>query len=84
MADILPDGATIGVDIGSTTIKDGKIYALDHDGMLRVKLVYRLPGGGIRLSSYNKDEYPDEIYTAEQATLIRIIGRMFWFSALCP
>ena len=42
------DGSTIGVDTATTHITDGEIYALEHDGMLRVKFVYRLPGGGIR------------------------------------
>ncbi|EJT6830102.1 helix-turn-helix transcriptional regulator, partial [Escherichia coli] len=48
MEPVLPDGATVAINTGNTEIKDGKIYALDHEGMARVKIVYRLPGGGIR------------------------------------
>jgi phage repressor protein C with HTH and peptisase S24 domain len=62
MEPVLPDGATVAINTGNTEIKDGKMYAIDHEGMARVKIMYRLPGGGIRLRSFNTDEYPDEIY----------------------
>ncbi len=48
MEPVLPDGATVGVDTASTKIVDGKMFAIDHDGMLRVKTLYRMPGNGIR------------------------------------
>lgn len=74
----LPDGATVGVDTADTQIRDGKLYALDHEGMLRVKQVHRVPGGGLKLVSFN-DDFPDEVYSAEQAAeTIRVIGRVFW------
>ncbi|MDH0749497.1 XRE family transcriptional regulator [Pseudomonas sp. GD03842] len=84
MEPVLPDKSTVGVDQGSTTIVDGKMYALDHGGQLRVKILQRLPGGGIRLRSYNRDDYPDEDYTAEQVAenQIVILGRVFWSAAL--
>lgn len=82
MEPVLPDGSTIGVDLTSKSIIDGKMYAIDHDGMLRVKMLYRLPGGGIRLRSYNTDEHPDEHYSVEDAKHIRIIGKVFWSSVL--
>lgn len=79
---LILDGATIGLDIGTKQVYDGEIYAVDHDGMLRVKYLYRLPGGGLRLRSENSEEYPDEIYTAEEATKIRVIGWVFWWSTV--
>lgn len=82
MEPVLPDGATVGIDTANTAIKDGDMFALDQGGMLRVKLVYRLPGGGLRLKSFNTDEYPDEHYDSGQAANIRIIGRVFWYSVL--
>ncbi len=80
MEPVLPDGATVAINTGSTEIKDGKMYALDHDGMARVKIMYRLPGGGIRLRSFNTDEYPDEIYIGEDTNKIRVVGAVFWYA----
>lgn len=84
MDPVLPHGSTVGVDRGCTTITDGKMYALDHDGELRVKTLYRLPGGGIRVRSFNREEHGDEEYTREQLDEKRIcvVGRVFWSSAL--
>lgn len=79
MEPVLPDGATVAINTGNTDIKDGKIYALDHEGMARVKIVYRLPGGGIRLRSFNTDEFPDEFYHGEESNKIRVVGAVFWY-----
>lgn len=81
MEPVLPDGAVVGVDTSKTSIKDGKVYAIDHDGLLRVKLLYRLPDG-IRVRSYNRDEYEDEEYFNHDANKIKIIGQVFWYSVL--
>lgn len=81
MQPVLPDGATIGIDVGCKRIIDGKTYAIDHGGMLRVKLLYRLPGNKIRIKSHNP-EYEDEVITLDTEPDFKIIGRMFWHSAL--
>ncbi|HEJ2752684.1 TPA: transcriptional regulator AlpR [Pseudomonas aeruginosa] len=83
MEPVLPDGSTVGVDTSARTIKDGDMYAFDHDGQLRVKLLYRLPGGGLRIRSFNSDEHPDERYEPQEAAEhINVIGRVFWYSVL--
>ncbi|QIQ73206.1 MULTISPECIES: LexA family transcriptional regulator [Pseudomonas syringae group] len=84
MSPMLPDGSTIGVDTGSTSVRDGKTYAINQSGQLRVKILHRLPDGGIRLRSFNRDEYPDEEYSLEEMERrdISIIGRVFWSSVL--
>ncbi|WKL65498.1 MULTISPECIES: XRE family transcriptional regulator [Pseudomonas] len=84
MEPVLPDKSTVGVDQGSTSVVDGKMYAIDHDGQLRVKTLYRLPGGGIRMRSFNRDEHPDEEYTAQEMAdqNIHIKGKVFWSSVL--
>lgn len=82
MEPVLPHGSTVAIDTASRTVVDGKMYAINHDGQLRVKLLYRLPGGGLRVRSYNTAEHPDEYYTAEQAESISVIGRVFWYSVL--
>lgn len=81
MEPVLPDGCKVGIDTSKTEIKNGALYAIDHDGHLRVKMIYRMPGDTIRLRSYNSEEWPDELYSGENATKIRIIGRVFWYSA---
>ncbi|MCF7557777.1 XRE family transcriptional regulator [Pseudomonas petrae] len=84
MEPVLPNGSTVGVDQGAVNIIDGKMYALNHGGQLRVKMVYRLPMGGLRLRSYNRDEHPDEEHGAEALVKgeIVIIGKVFWYSVL--
>lgn len=80
MEPMIQDGSLIGIDRGKTQIVDGEIYAIDHDGMLRVKYVYRLPGGGIRLRSFNQDEHPEENYSADEAAKIKILGWVWTWS----
>jgi phage repressor protein C with HTH and peptisase S24 domain len=84
MEPVLPHGSTVGVDQGCTTITDGKMYALNHGGQLRVKTLYRLPGGGLRMRSYNREEHPDEEYSATDLIKneIIVIGKVFWYSVL--
>ncbi|MGF6394257.1 phage repressor protein C with HTH and peptisase S24 domain [Pseudomonas plecoglossicida] len=84
MEPVLPDGSTVGVDKSSIAVKDGKMYAIDHGGELRVKTLYRIPGGGLRFRSFNQDEHPDEEYSADDLTEknIRILGKVFWYSVL--
>lgn len=82
MERLIMDGATIGIDKGTTHVEDGEIYAFDHDGMLRVKYLYRLPGGGLRIRSENDEEYPDEFLSAEETGSIRILGWVFWWSTV--
>ncbi len=83
MDPVLPDGSTVAINKGATTVIDGKIYAISHAGQLRVKTLYRLPGGGIRMRSFNRDEHPDEEYSISdmENQEIMILGRVFWSAA---
>lgn len=74
----IAENATIAVDTGIEAIKDGKIYAFQHGDLFRVKYLYRLPNGVVRIHSENPD-YPDETVSGEE---IRVIGRVFWWSVL--
>lgn len=83
MFPVLRDGATVGVNTGKNSlgdIVDGDLYAINHNGQLRVKQVYRLPTG-LRLRSFNRDEHPDEDYTFQeiQEQQISILGHVFWW-----
>jgi phage repressor protein C with HTH and peptisase S24 domain len=83
MEPVLPSGSTVGVDTSQTNVIDGKMYAINHDGMMRIKTLYKLPGGGLRLRSFNTDEWPDERYEGDSAIKqIKIIGKVFWYSVL--
>ena len=83
MLPVLRDGATVGVNAGKRTIEeviDGDLYALNHNGQLRVKQLYRTVAG-IRLRSFNRDEFPDEEYAyseLEDEQLV-ILGHVFWW-----
>lgn len=79
MEPVFPDGATLGINTAEKTIKDGKIYAFNHGGWLRTKILYRLPDNMVRIRSYNSEEHPDEERNMDE---IAIIGRVFWWSVL--
>ncbi|MGX5796294.1 transcriptional regulator [Pseudomonas sp. ArH3a] len=84
MIDIIQQGATLAIDRGRSQITDGEIYAVEHDGMLRIKYLYNRPGGGLRMRSHNASEHPDEYLTHEQRfeQNFEIVGWVFWWSTL--
>ncbi len=84
MDPVMPNGTCVGVNTGDTTVRDGEVYAIDHDGMLRVKYLHRRPGGGIKIVSQNAIEHEPEDFSAQRVAEenIRIIGRVFWWSVL--
>ncbi len=79
MDPVIPDKATVTVDCGSKKIIDGKIYAINQDGLKRIKLLYRMPGNRLSIRSFNKDEYPDEEAELES---VEVIGRVFNWSVM--
>lgn len=84
MSEKIEDGSTLAIDRSLTQVIDGQIYALEHDGMLRINYLHRLPGGALRLRSHNSHDYPDEIFSAAQINTqkIAILGWVFWWSTL--
>jgi phage repressor protein C with HTH and peptisase S24 domain len=84
MAEKIDDGSTLAIDRGLTQIVDGQIYAIEHDGMLRIKYLHRMPGNALRLRSHNRADYPDEIFRPAQIEEqnIRVLGWVFWWSTL--
>lgn len=83
-APFIPDGSPVGIDLGRTDVEDGKLFVVEQKNgeqtHLRVKFVYNLPTGGLRLRSFNNDEYPDEYYSPDQLDGMRIVGRVFWYT----
>lgn len=83
MEPVLQDGGTVAVDTAKhkvSEVVDGKMYAINHAGQVRVKQVFRLARGGLKLRSFNRDDHADEDYSAEDLITeeIVIIGRVFW------
>ena len=79
MEPVIPDGTTVGIDLGNKTIRDGKIYAINHGGLLRIKLLYNMPNEQVKIRSYNSEEHPDEIAELQD---ISVLGKVFWYSVL--
>ncbi|WP_082302393.1 LexA family transcriptional regulator [Pseudomonas bananamidigenes] len=85
MVPVLPPGSLVAIDVAPGNIEDGKMYAVDHDGLIRITLLYRMPGGGVRLKSYNNAEHPEERYDgAYVREHIQIMGKVFWYSVIVP
>lgn len=79
MEPAIPDGAIVGINTSNTQIKDGKLYAINHDGLLCIKILKRRPGNKILIQSYNFNSYPDE---EVDTGAITVIGKIFWWSVL--
>lgn len=82
MEPVLPDGTTVGVNTADNRVVDGKLYVIDHEGLLRVKQLLRLPGGGLRIRSFNQAEFPDEDLGPDWPEQVRIKGKVFWSSTM--
>ena len=79
MEPVFPSGATLGINTADKTIRDGQIYAINHGGLLRTKILHKLPENKVRIRSYNQTEYPDEEASLDD---LSVIGRVFWWSVI--
>jgi transcriptional regulator with XRE-family HTH domain len=70
------EGDDLLVDLADTRIVDGAVYAIWYEGSERVKRLFRLPGGGLRITSDNKDEFPEIVLGPEYLGQVYIIGRV--------
>jgi len=75
MEDRIQNGDALVVDTSHTDVVDGKVYALWYDGGERVKRLYRLPGGGLRIQSDNP-KHPTIEVPPNEMEHVRIIGRV--------
>ncbi|MBN3068185.1 XRE family transcriptional regulator [Pectobacterium brasiliense] len=74
----LNDGDNILVNGADTDPKEG-IYVLRVDGHLLVKLVQRVPGGLLKVSSTNTAYEPFTVDMNNQPEDFAVIGRVVWF-----
>lgn len=79
MEPVIPDGAIVGINLQDKILRDDKLYAINHDGLLRIKILRKRPSNKVLLQSYNTALYPDEEVPIDE---IYIIGRIFWWSVL--
>jgi hypothetical protein len=75
MEPTIHDGDSLLVDTSQATVVDGKVYALWYEGGERVKRLFRLPGGGLRIESDNQRFRALELPPGELEH-VRIIGRV--------
>jgi len=68
-------GDALVIDTSQTNVTDGRVYALWYEGGERVKRLYRLPGGALKICSDNPD-YPAIDVPHADLEYVRIIGRV--------
>lgn len=73
------EGDELAVDTSQQDIVDGHVYALWYNGGERVKRLYRLPSGGLRIKSDNASFDPVDV-SPEHAANICILGRVVHIS----
>jgi transcriptional regulator with XRE-family HTH domain len=69
------DGDSLLIDTSQTNVVDGKVYALWYDGGERVKRLFRLPGGGLRIKSDNPEHGSIEL-GPDYSGHVRVLGRV--------
>lgn len=79
MGPVIPDGAIVGINTTETQIRDSKLYAINYDGLLCIRILKKRPGNKILIQSYNFNSYPDE---EVDIGAITVIGRIFWWSVM--
>jgi phage repressor protein C with HTH and peptisase S24 domain len=68
-------GDAMVVNTAQKDVVDGKVYALWYDGGERVKRLYRLPGGGLRIASDNPAFAPIDLQH-DSLEHVTILGRV--------
>lgn len=77
MAPYINDKDEVGLNLASTEVHDGKVYAILLDGDRMFKQIFREAGGALRLHSFNSD-YPDRLVTAENHSSLIIVGEQVY------
>ncbi|WP_318452287.1 XRE family transcriptional regulator [Photobacterium leiognathi] len=80
MEPVLADGSVIVVDMNDKYIKDGKVYVLRQEDIIRVKCL-SYSSSGVVLKSYNQ-QYKDENQTFKELSNFEILGRVICSSSL--
>jgi len=70
-------GDLLLIDRSVESVKQDSIYAIAHDGELRIKRIQRLFDGSLVIKSDNPNYRTEELSPA-QAEQMRIVGRVVW------
>ncbi|MEG0247077.1 MAG: S24 family peptidase [Pseudomonas sp.] len=84
MSPLLPRGSTLAIDCGATQVVEGELYAVLHNGRLRINSLSFRPNGALRLHSHDSDEHPTETYSPAQlkSQKLSVLGWVFWWGHL--
>lgn len=77
MEPTISDNETVMVDTSERKLRDGHIYVIRNGDHLLVKRVQTLWNDGVQLLSDNKEYPPQEISSADLASL-EVIGKVVW------
>lgn len=79
MAPFINDGDVVLINLDSTAIRSGEVFALAAGDELRLKRLHKKLDGSIVVSSDNPSpHYKDEIYSGDALNGIQIIGEVVW------
>jgi phage repressor protein C with HTH and peptisase S24 domain len=72
------DGDKIAVDFGNTEIRNDAVYVIAVGEEARVKRLFRMTDGRVRIVSDNADKatYPDEFVLPDYLNTLAVLGRV--------
>lgn len=82
MTPLIPYGAPLAVDRSLTRVVDGELYAVLHNGHLRINSLSKRSNGVLRLHSHDSEGFPSENYGASQSRgqQLEVLGWVFWWA----
>ena len=82
MTPLIPYGAPLAIDCGLTRVVDGELYAVLHNGQLRINSLSKRNNGALRLHSHDSEGFPCENYSVSQSRSqqLEVLGWVFWWA----
>ncbi|MFD2641427.1 LexA family transcriptional regulator [Pseudomonas japonica] len=82
MTPLIPYGAPLAIDLGLTRVVDGELYAVLHNGHLRINSLSKRGNGALRLHSHDSEGFPCENYSIGQSRSqqLEVLGWVFWWA----
>ncbi|MDR0280238.1 MAG: hypothetical protein LBJ37_20375 [Paucimonas sp.] len=82
MTPLIPYGAPLAIDRGLTRVVDGELYAVLHNGHLRINSLTKRSNGALRLHSHDSEGFPCENYGVghSRGQQLEVLGWVFWWA----